>query len=73
MRNALKIGLVLAMVSGLTGCSNMTREQQAMANTGAGGAVIGALAGLIFGPTIIAGALIGGAAGAAYGALRAND
>lgn len=73
MRNALKVGLVLAMMNGLVGCSNMNRQEQAALSTGAGGAAVGALAGLLFGPTILLGALIGGAAGAAYGALRENN
>ncbi len=73
MRNALKVGLVLAMMNGLVGCSNMNRQEQSAVSTGAGGAAVGALAGLVFGPTILLGALIGGAAGAAYGAMREND
>ncbi len=43
MPNARKVGLVLATMNGLVGCSNMIRQLQAAVSTGAAGAAYGAL------------------------------
>ena len=63
------IAAVLLVAVSLTGCQNMTRQQQRALSGGALGAAGGAAIGALTGGSAVAGALIGGAGGAAVGAL----
>lgn len=63
------IASALLIAVALTGCQNMTRQQQRALSGGALGAAGGAAIGAITGGSAVTGALIGGAGGAAVGAL----
>jgi hypothetical protein len=60
--------LVLAIVM-LSGCANMTRQQQRALSGGAIGAAGGMLLGAATGGSMLTGGLIGAGAGAAIGAM----
>ena len=62
------IALALLVAAGLTGCDNMSHQQQRALSGGAIGAAGGALIGGAAGSPVT-GAVVGGAGGAAVGAL----
>ncbi len=65
---ALKLTAACLMIVALTGCANLTRQQQRMLSGGAIGAAGGAVLTAATGGSVLAGTLIGGAAGTAVGA-----
>ena len=61
-----KTALVLALVA-VTGCADMTAQQQRMVSGGAAGAAIGAVGTVMTGGCVACGAAIGGAVGTGAG------
>lgn len=60
---------LLALALGATGCSNMNHQQQRALSGGALGAAAGVGVAAITGGGLLTGAVVGGAGGAAIGAL----
>jgi len=65
---ALKFTAVCLVIMSLAGCANLSRQQQRMLSGGAIGAAGGAVLTVATGGSVLAGTLIGGAAGTAVGA-----
>lgn len=63
------VASALLIAASITGCQNMSHQQQRALSGGALGAAGGAAIGAITGGSAVTGALIGGAGGAAVGAL----
>ena len=61
-----KTALVVALLA-VTGCSDMTAQQQRMVSGGAAGAAIGAVGTVMTGGCVACGAAIGGAVGTGAG------
>ncbi|TAJ31634.1 MAG: hypothetical protein EPO64_02255 [Nitrospirae bacterium] len=61
--------LVLALVSSMTGCAGMTDEQQRLLSGGGIGTAGGVALTALTGGSVLIGAVVGGAAGVAGGAL----
>jgi hypothetical protein len=66
--NVVKFTAACLAILSLAGCANMTRQQQRMLSGGAIGAAGGAVLTAATGGSVLAGTLIGGAAGTAVGA-----
>lgn len=67
-----KIGVLVTLLAVTTACSNMTNQQQRALSGGAIGAGGGALLGAVAGFNPLIGALVGGGAGGAVGALTSD-
>jgi len=61
--------LVLALVGSMTGCAGMTDEQQRLLSGGGLGTAGGIALAAVTGGSVLIGAVVGGAAGVAGGAL----
>lgn len=76
MRKSKLPTLAVVALSGLmllSGCSNLSNQQERALSGGAIGAGLGIGAGALTGGSLLAGGLIGGAAGAAVGAFTSDD
>ena len=75
MRTLMKVSTLSVVILALTvsGCSNMTNQQQRALSAGAIGAAGGTAIAAMAGGGLLTGALIGGAGGAALGALLPDN
>ncbi|MGE5504425.1 MAG: hypothetical protein ACM31L_08380 [Actinomycetota bacterium] len=64
-----RLAALVLLAAALSGCADMNARQQRALSGGAMGAAGGAALGLLTGGSVLTGALIGGGAGTAIGAL----
>ena len=69
MKRVTSLCLAAALILGLGGCSNMTRQQQRALSGGALGSAAGLGIAAVTGGSLLVGGLVGAAGGAAIGAV----